>query len=162
MTGPSGSGKSTLMHIPVSLIARHRDSISRWSGTCRRCPRTSLREVRNNKIGFVFQGFNLLADERHRQRRVAAALLGSEDESRRAPEAGDGIARSCRTRQALRSPSEPARVVSSSASRLRARSSHDLRFCWRTNQQVISTPAPASKSWESSSDSTSSAASPCS
>src|SRR3954465_8393087 len=58
--GPSGSGKSTLMHLLGCLDipstgTMHIDGIdvSRASGN-------RLAEMRNQKIGFVFQAFNLL------------------------------------------------------------------------------------------------------
>jgi len=61
LTGPSGSGKSTLMHVlgcldrPTSgqYFLNGRD-VSRFS-------RDQLAHVRNHEVGFVFQGFNLLA-----------------------------------------------------------------------------------------------------
>ena len=58
--GPSGSGKSTLMNI-IGCIDKP------TSGTCllddveiEKCKDKELSEVRNQKIGFVFQNFNLL------------------------------------------------------------------------------------------------------
>jgi putative ABC transport system ATP-binding protein len=58
--GPSGSGKSSVMHI-IGLLDRHYEGtylldgkdVSKLSGN-------RAAEIRNDKIGFVFQQFNLL------------------------------------------------------------------------------------------------------
>jgi putative ABC transport system ATP-binding protein len=58
--GPSGSGKSTLLHI-LGFLDRHTGGEYRFDGnTIDDYSSKDLAKVRNKKMGFVFQAFNLL------------------------------------------------------------------------------------------------------
>ena len=58
--GPSGSGKSTLMHILGCLDSPSKGEIRMDGTSIQNASARQLAQIRNQKIGFVFQFFNLL------------------------------------------------------------------------------------------------------
>src|SRR5260221_5258511 len=61
LIGPSGSGKSTLMNALGCLDRPNNGSYRLAGDEVAGLNRTRLAQIRNRRIGFVFQNFNLLA-----------------------------------------------------------------------------------------------------
>jgi putative ABC transport system ATP-binding protein len=97
VTGPSGSGKSTFMHILGCLDRPTSGQYVLDGHDVSKLSRDELADVRNHRIGFVFQGFNLLSrtsaienvelpllysrtqvtsKERHARARAALSIVG--------------------------------------------------------------------------------------
>ena len=58
--GPSGSGKSTLMHCLAGLDTATRGEVRIGTTPLTRMSDNALTELRRDKVGFIFQQFNLL------------------------------------------------------------------------------------------------------
>jgi len=92
--GPSGSGKSTLMHIIGCLDVPTSGEYHLAGTPVSRMSSRSLAEVRNRKVGFVFQTFNLLpraSIARNVELPLMYAGVSRDERRRRAIEALDQV-----------------------------------------------------------------------
>ena len=134
--GASGSGKSTLMNI-IGCLDVPSTRVYRLDGIdVRRLTDRQQTKIRNRKIGFVFQSFNLIARTsalRNVELPLAYGGVGSRERRARARPRSSWSGSA--TGSATRRPSSP--VASSSGSPWPARSPPSRCCCWPTSR-----PAP--------------------
>ena len=90
IVGPSGSGKSTLMHLIGALDVPTSGTVNIAGQQVGKLSRTELPKLRAHNIGFVFQGFNLLATRTALENVMEAAIYGGLSR-RKAEEAALGM-----------------------------------------------------------------------
>lgn len=88
--GPSGSGKSTLMHIIGCLDRPTEGEYYLDEQLVSAVPKSELAQIRNKKIGFVFQSFNLLP-HLNIQKNVELPLMYSGDSLRKRTQRAEEI-----------------------------------------------------------------------
>lgn len=81
--GPSGSGKSTLMHILGALDIPTRGEYILDNEKVSNLSDDNLSDIRNRKIGFVFQAFNLLPRRTALQNVILPMIYGGIKDSER-------------------------------------------------------------------------------
>ncbi len=144
--GPSGSGKSTMMNI-LGCLDTPTSGVFRFRGVeVQAMTRDQRSLLRRKYLGFVFQGFNLLArTSGARERRAAAALPRREEGGARARRRWTRSTRSG-WRRGPTTPRPSCRAGSSSAWRSPARWSATRPCCWPTSRPATSTPSARSRS----------------
>lgn len=81
--GPSGSGKSTLMHILGALDLPSSGTYILDGENVGNLDDDELAKIRNKKIGFVFQAFNLLPRRTAMENVILPMIYGQVEENRR-------------------------------------------------------------------------------
>ena len=142
--GPSGSGKSTLMHLLAGLDAPTAGTVEIDGRDITTMGDAELTRLRRDRIGFVFQFFNLLPMLTRRAERRAAAQARRAATPSRAGSVACSPASAWPTARATVPRSS--RAASSSASPSPARSSTSPPSCSPTSPRATSTPRPVPRS----------------
>ncbi len=74
--GPSGSGKSTLLHVAAGLDRPDTGDVRIAGADLRRKSETALTRLRRDRVGFIFQAYNLMPSLTVAQNIALPARLG--------------------------------------------------------------------------------------
>ncbi len=148
IVGESGSGKSTLMNI-IGVLDRPTEGSYTLDGVdVGKAKDSALSDIRNRKIGFVFQTFNLIG-RTSAQKNVELPLLYARVSARqRAKRAKELLAQVGMSERAATSRTN-FRAARSSGWPSHGRWRTSRRCFWRTNPPARWTPPPAAPSWTS-------------
>ena len=142
--GPSGSGKSTLMHTLAGLDTLTSGSVWIGDADLGTLNDKKLTQLRRDRIGFIFQAFNLIPTLTAAENITLPMKLAGRKPDR---EWFDNVVDTVGLQQpARRTGRRSSPVVSSSASRSRVRSRAGRRSSSPTSRPATSTPARAPRS----------------
>ena len=139
--GPSGSGKSTLMHCLAGLDQPTSGSVTIDGVEITTLDDKRLTDLRREKIGFIFQAFNLLPVLTAEENVTLPLTIAGRDVDQAWVDTADRHRRPRPT--AARTARPSSRAASSSASRSRARWSRGPPSCSRTSPPATSTRSRA-------------------
>ena len=142
--GPSGSGKSTLMHCLAGLDSLTSGAVYIGDTDLSTLDDKALTRLRRDKVGFVFQAYNLLPTLTALENITLPLALGGNEPDQAWLDTGRHDRRPGRSPDATGRASSPA--VSSSASPWPARWSRSRRSSSPTSRPATSTAAAAARS----------------
>ena len=145
--GPSGSGKSTTMNILGCLDVPTTGSFRFKGVPVESLDRDQRALLRRRYLGFVFQGFNLLARTDALENVELPLLYRGEDKAKRREAAMAALDKVGLERLVGPYAGRAVAAASSSASPSPARSSPTPTCCSPTSRPAISTARPRSRSW---------------